>query len=287
MIDYISQLKSIDMKTLDLLYEEVQNTETHWVDSFSDYQSGGWQIASLYNATGDETYDVPLESKPIATPLIERMPRMKSFLDLIGLDFMMARLTQSLPDSHLYEHADYGGLDKHKKLRLHMPLHTHPKAVMSLPEVNIYLKKGFLWKLDPKAAIHGVCNSGTEPRIHLMLDCYINSELQSLIDGQWLDADLVTERPEMTPERLAPVMAQAKRLLLEENAREAEHFLLTTFYEYCHPSHSSSYDLILDLYEETTADPERINYWLVRMEEVYGKAHVHRRQMNHTKNGAY
>jgi hypothetical protein len=67
----------------------MRETEINWVDSFLNYQSGGWQIASLSNSTGDETYDVPKESDIKQTPLIKRMPRMKRFLDSMGLDYMM------------------------------------------------------------------------------------------------------------------------------------------------------------------------------------------------------
>jgi len=278
MIEYISQLKRIDNDLLDSLYNEVKETEINWVDSFLNYQSGGWQIASLYNSTGDEMYDVPKESDIKPTPLIKRMPRMKAFIDSMGLDYLMARLTRSLPNSYLYEHADYGGLDKREKLRLHIPLYTHSRAVMSLTDVNVHLKRGFLWKRDPKAAIHGVCNVGGEERVHLLLDCYMNPVLESLLNAQWLDQDTITEVPELTQEKKESLMQQAKELLLQGKAQEAEPFLLSTFYDFRHPKGSSSYELILTLYEENHPEQERIDYWLDRMKEVYGETHVQRHQ---------
>ena len=281
MLNYVSQLMKINHILIDSLYDEIQNTEINWFDSFSDYQSGGWQIASLYNATGEETYDVSQESEVKPTSLINKMPHMKAFLDSMELDYMMARLSRSKPNSYLYEHIDYKGLDKYEKLRLHIPLHTHPQALMSFTNVNIYLKKGFLWKLDPKEAIHGVCNHGEEPRIHLLLDCYMNPTLRSLVDNQWLDQDTIAEVPELTPEKLKSIIAQAKRILVHGKPEEAEHFLLTTFYIFRHPQGRSSYDLILDLYETSHLNQDRIDYWSDRLKEVYGESHFQKRKKSH------
>ena len=277
MLNYVSQLKKIDPTLIDSLYDEVKNTEIHWFDSYSDYQSGGWQIAPLYNTTGEETYDVPEESEAKPTSLIRRMPRMQAFLDSLGLDYMMARLSRSKPASCLYEHIDYKGLEKHEKLRLHMPLYTHPQALMSFTDVNVYLKKGFLWKLDPREGIHGVCNHGKEPRIHLLLDCYMNPTLRSLVGSEWLDQNTIKEVPELTQEKTQSLMTQAKKMLLDGKAEEAEHFLLTTFYTFRHPKNSSSYDLILNLYEKNSSNQDRIDYWSDRLKEVYGEDHFQKR----------
>lgn len=270
MLKYISQLKTIDSNLLHLLYEEVQTTHINWFESFSEYQSGGWKIASLYNATGDETYDVPHESNIKPTLLLKRMPKMQAFLDSTGLDYMMARLTCSNADSHLYEHVDYAGLEKREKLRLHIPLYTHTKALMSLNDKNIYLKAGFMWKLDPREGVHGVSNSGTKPRIHLLLDCYMNPVLESLIQQEWLDDESVIDRPLLTQQVLAQRMKHASHLLAQSQQKAAEHFLLTTFYLYQYPANTTGYDLVLDLYQHHNPHSPRIAYWEQRMEEVYG-----------------
>lgn len=278
---HVSQLMRVESDLLDSLYDEVEATAIDWVESFSDYQSGGWEIASLYNATGDATYDVPQESAIKPTPLIKRMPRMKAFLDSTGLDYMMVRLARGLPNSYLYEHSDYRGLEKYEKLRLHLPLYTHPQAVMSLIDVNVYLKRGFLWKLDPQSVVHGVRNVGQEPRVHLILDCYMNPVLESLVENEWLDRDAITEVPEMTRDEIARVMEQASALLLRKDSREAEHFLLTTFFDYRHRRGFSGYEMILNLYEKHP-DRERMDYWLDRLEDVYGEAYA-RERLSHTR----
>ncbi|MEM9456809.1 MAG: aspartyl/asparaginyl beta-hydroxylase domain-containing protein [Myxococcota bacterium] len=278
LVESVSQLTRVHGDLLGSLEEEVRQTEIPWFDSFPDYQSGGWQIASLYNATGEETYDVPQESEIRPTPLAERMPRMRAFLGATGLDPLMVRLTRSMPGSYLYEHADYGGLVKRDKLRLHMPLETNPGAVLSLDAVNVHLQRGFLWKLDPKSAVHGVCNTGDEPRVHLIIDCYINSTLESLVRGQWLDPDCIRALPQMSHEVREQIMAQAGRLFSRGEPDKAEHLLLATFYEYRHSPGFTGYDMILDLYRHHAPAHDRIEYWLDRLVEVYGERHAGRRR---------
>jgi hypothetical protein len=270
MIQFISQLRRISPDLISDLNQEIAATEIHWFESFSDYQSGGWSIASLYNATGEETYDVPLETAIKPTPLLQRMPIMQTFLDSTGLNYMMARITRSLPDSYLYEHSDYAGLDKYEKLRLHIPLDTHLEAQMSLTKDNIYLQSGFLWKLDPRSAVHGVYNRGQKPRIHLLLDCYMNPLLASLVRTEWLDSDLITPLPQMTKDKINQVMQTSQKLLLQGQEQQAEHHLLTTFYDYQHLPGYTSYQMIINLYQAHRPESERIAYWRSRQHEVYG-----------------
>ena len=270
MIHAISQLKKIDESLLVSLKQELDNTRINWFESYSDYQSGGWYIASLYNSTGEETYDVPEESAIKPTPLLDRMPEMQAFLDSTGLDYMMARLAKASPDSYLYEHRDYEGLDKYKKLRLHIPLQTHPDAIMCIEGINIYLESGYLYKLDPQSAVHGVCNKGDTPRIHLILDCYMNTVLESLVERQWFNQKLASQLPEMPVDTYNTIMKQARLMLKRGQAESAEHLLLSTFFEYSHHQGNSSYEMIIRLYEEAGYDADRINYWQNRSDEVYG-----------------
>ena len=270
MIHAISQLKTIDHSLLASLREEVSNTHINWFESFSNYQSGGWEIASLYNATGEETYDVPKELVAKATPLVERMPRIKAFLDTLKLDYMMARLTKAEPDSYLYEHRDYEGLDKYEKLRLHVPLFTDPDSFMAIDDSNIYLESGYLYKLDPRLAVHGVCNRSDRPRIHLILDCYVDPLLKSLVENEWLDQKLVSQRPPMPVSVRNKIMEQARLLLAKGQARDAEHLLLCTFFDYHHKPDASSYEMIVEIYEQAQHDTARADYWRDRFNEVYG-----------------
>lgn len=270
MIHYISQLKQYDATILASLKKEVAVTQINWFESYSDYQSGGWRIAALYNATGEEAYDTPLEEPIKPTPLLERMPQMQAFLEATGLDYFMVRLTQSLPNSYLYEHSDYEGLEKHEKLRLHIPLETQVAAQMSFVKANVYLESGYLWKLEPRSAVHGVYNRGERPRIHLVLDCYMNPLLHSLVETEWLDQRLVTTPPAMTVQDVDQVMVQARNLLVQGQAQAAEHYILTTFYDYQHLLGYTSYEMMINLYQTYAPEQqERIHYWCDRLQEVY------------------
>jgi quercetin dioxygenase-like cupin family protein len=58
-------------------------------------------------------------------------------------------------------------------VRFHVPVTTNPAAVFELEGRPIEMHPGESWYLDFNLR-HRVANGGTEPRIHLVVDCIVN-----------------------------------------------------------------------------------------------------------------
>jgi Aspartyl/Asparaginyl beta-hydroxylase len=282
MLENISQLKLVDSNWLDQITTELQEPatglESLWQEPYPEYASGSLKVATLLNPTGEqENFDYKDCKEPKATPLLRKLPSLASFLESGALNIMGARLLRIDPGTFFHEHRDFVYMEKIQRYRLHLPLITNDQAFITSPGINVHFQRGFLWKLDPKATVHSACNFGTAPRIHLMLDCYVNDHLANLLQGQFLDEKLKHRLPPLTGEKRSELIAAARLLLKEsqgvktELIEAAESILLKTFCQFnlqAHGANLTSYDLIFELFQEP-AYQERRNYWQQRLLEVY------------------
>lgn len=285
MLENISQLKLVDPNWLDQIATELQepatNLESLWREPYPEYASGSLKVATLLNPTGEqENFDYKDCKEPKATPLLRKLPSLASFLESGELNIMGARLLRIDPGTFFHEHRDFVYMEKIQRYRLHLPLITNDQAFITSPGINVHFQRGFLWKLDPKATVHSACNFGTAPRIHLMLDCYVNDNLAKLLQGQFLDENLKHRLPPLTGEKRAELIAEARMLLKEsqgvktELIEAAQSMLLKTFCQFdlqADGANLTSYDLIFELFQEP-AYQERRNYWQQRLLEVYPSA---------------
>jgi len=296
MLENISQLKAVDKEWLEQIVQELKapalDLESLWREPYPEYGSAGLKVATLLNPTGEqENFDYRDCKNPIATPLLKKIPALHKFFEESKgqLNVMGARLLRLDPGTFLHEHRDFVYLEPVPRYRLHMPLITNDRAFIVSPGLNVHFERGYLWKLDPKQTIHSACNFGTEPRIHLMLDCYVNDHLAALVNGQFLNENLKHKLPPFTAEIKNKVMQEAKELLDQsKNGRAdlvtaAEEVLLKTFCQYDLSAFKdavsgavsatatdtlTSYDLLFELYQ-APAFAGRAAYWQERLVEVY------------------
>lgn len=262
MLDNISQLKEVDALWLDQIVKELNepqtNLESLWREPYPEYASGSLKVATLLTPTGEqENFDYRDCATPLPTPLLGRLPSLKDFLVGGDLKVMGARLLRIDPGTFFHEHRDFVYMERIQRYRLHLPLQTNERAFITSPGLNVHFQRGFLWKLDPRATVHSACNFGVAPRIHLMLDCYVNDCLTGLLQGQFLDENLKYKLPPLTAGRKAELLAAARYLLEESREdndaamQEAEEVLLKTFclYDLQAESQLTSYDLLFQLYQ--------------------------------------
>ncbi len=250
--------------------------ESIWQEPYPEYGSDGLKVATLLNHTGEQAnFDYHDCVSPNATPLLKKLPSLHNFLKESGFKIMGSRLLRLDPGTFLHEHRDFVYLEDVPRYRLHMPLVTNDQAFITSPGLNVHFKKGYLWKLDPKSTIHSACNFGPTPRIHLMLDCYVEEKLQSLLDNQFLDQDALHALPALTESLRQELLAQANQALQLENLKAAEEILLASFCKYnlfaLEPG-LTTYDLLTELFSRQNASDalvERQNYWQQRLVEVY------------------
>lgn len=230
----------------------------------------------MLNHNGEQAnFDYHDCASPSATPILQKLTRLNDFLQETGFKIMASRLLRLDPGTFLHEHRDFVYLENVPRFRLHMPLITNDQAFITSPALNVHFKKGYLWKLDPKSTIHSACNFGSIPRIHLMLDCYVEEKLQALLDQQFLDQDALHPLPPLTAIIYEKMLARANRAMQKNDLKAAEEILLASFCRYdllaLKPG-LTTYDMLSQFfsqYEQSALLLERQRFWQERLIEVY------------------
>lgn len=100
---------------------------------------------------------------------------------------------------------------RRRGLRLHVPLVTSPIAIMQFSQCTVHIAPGWIWKLDPTVS-HAISNTGTDSRTHLILDCYKNRTLRTMLGNEILEAEHVQLLPLLDAEERKKLLTQAQDL---------------------------------------------------------------------------
>ena len=269
LIELIAALQPVKKEQLDLIENEIETTVKTWHQPYAEYASEGLGIAVLLSPDGgEENFSYDDCDSPQETELLRKMPVLKETILSLGLNIMASRLLRLSPGTFLHEHRDYVYLKEVERYRLHIPVVTNSDAHIITPGKKIHMERGFLWKLDPKNTIHSACNFGNKPRIHVMLDCYMNDKLAQLLESATLSDKLVTDLPRLEAGLFESWVSESRKILHEGNQTEAEEFLLRKFCQF-NLKDKTTFDLIFALYEEEPDQKERLSYWKERIREVY------------------
>lgn len=268
-LKFVSQLAAIDSYTLDALEREVLSPNIDWHEPYSEYASPGLQVAVLLSPDGEENnFSWKDCQAPKETPLLSRLPALKHLLAGFGFNIMASRLLKLLPGTYLHEHRDYVFLEEVPRFRLHVPIVTNPQAHIVMPGTTVHLSRGYLWKLNPKEAVHSACNFGEEARIHLMMDCYVNDELAELVANEGLPGSNLKKLPVLLADEKARILKEGRVLLEAQRQEEAEDLVLRQF---CHfdLNGETTYQLLYELYGGLEKESQRLEYWRTRAQDVY------------------
>ncbi len=242
---------------IERLRHEALTAPRSWRTEYGDYQSGGWHTTSLMNASGDADDVVIGDCVAMPTELLARMPATASLLAELGLRYMWVRLARLEASAFLWEHRDYGELDRVERCRLHIPLHTNPSALLVTGGAKTHLAAGWIWRLTPTCA-HGACNLLGPDRIHLIADVYVNDAYRRLA-APAIAPPTATPLPAPSQAVLAEKVADARRLADLGYGQAAERLLLRLYYHYALPE-GVAYDLVAEMYE-ASGDAEASARW--------------------------
>lgn len=271
-----SQVGCFGHPRLDPLIERVRHEALTvpgaYATGYGEYQSGGWDTLSLLNLSGNPS-DVTIgDVDPVPTTLLREMPATAELIQALGLRVWWARLALMEPGTFLWEHRDYtepgvAGTERH---RIHIPLATSRSAFLVTDGHAVHMGDGRIWRLNP-VHVHGACNTAGPARLHLILDCHDNTELQRLRGGEELPGEYVRELPDATQEELASHIAEARRLARLGFAPQAERHLLRVYFTRTLPYAGWAYDTIADLYAGQ-GDDEPAAQWRARKTRTLGGA---------------
>jgi hypothetical protein len=244
--EQVSQIFRLEDAQLRALQREVAGLDAQWTNVYSEYHTGGWLTLSLLNRTSKPTDTIIEDCEPVETSLLERMPETRALLSGLGFRYMWARLAKLEVNAFMHEHRDYQELRNEPRLRLHIPVLTNPFSSIVIDRTRIHLALGYIWKLNPMHR-HAAANFGKEPRIHIILDCYVDDSLEALLSAETLDPICVYGLPVPSEREIEETMLTAKRLAANGDHSLAEHSILKLFHEY-NLAEGFAYDLVSRMY---------------------------------------
>ncbi|KSB90176.1 aspartyl beta-hydroxylase [Caulobacter vibrioides] len=156
-----------------------------WIAHFvkQNYE-GDWSVIPLRAQAGATHPVMMIYSDPGATafedtPFLAPCPYFREVIAAFPFQATSARLMKLAPGSVIKTHHDED-LDAGSLLvRFHVPVVTNPDVDFRLNGRRVVMEAGSAWYLkltDP----HSVANHGTEDRVHLVIDGYVNDWVRGL-----------------------------------------------------------------------------------------------------------
>jgi hypothetical protein len=159
------------------------------------YGSGGpmpvvtvdWKVLSLRSPGGDPGRTDPGGAGLVGfadTPLLDRCPAIGEVLRAIPAPLRSARLMALGPATQVHTHRDSKCGLPWGRLRLHVPVITHQRALTVLDGREWHWEAGQLWYGDFNR-LHHVRNEGSTTRIHLVIDSLVTPALVALFPAEF------------------------------------------------------------------------------------------------------
>jgi hypothetical protein len=169
-----------------LLEEDLQAVHSdEWIPHFNrSYYEGYWSGVPLIGPAGESHPIRQLHPDPtcesfIPTAILGRCPNIRAALGQFQCQLRSTRLLRLAGGSHIREHTDYYlGFDD-GEVRIHVPIRTNADVQFVLAGDRIMMQPGEAWYLDVNRP-HRVSNLGASDRIHLVIDCTVNTWVRDL-----------------------------------------------------------------------------------------------------------
>jgi mannose-6-phosphate isomerase-like protein (cupin superfamily) len=147
------------------------------------YYEGDWSGVALRSCGGRlSLYSDPALSAFEDTAALARCPGVRAVLAAFRCPLTAVRFLRLGPGARIREHRDYAlGFD-YGEVRVHVPVHTSPHVEFVLAGSELKMEPGECWYLDVSRP-HRVANLGSEPRVHLVIDCTLDDWLRGVLDG--------------------------------------------------------------------------------------------------------
>jgi Aspartyl/Asparaginyl beta-hydroxylase len=161
--------------------------QLHWVDHFVPaHYSGNWCALPLRAPAGANHPILQIAANPgvtewVDTPFLKQSPAFRAAIRKIPSPIFSARLMRLGPKAQIHEHRDAALSPEEGVVRLHIPVTTNDQVDFRLNGARVKMAPGEYWYLrlsDP----HSVINAGATDRVHIVVDCAMNHELQTLLD---------------------------------------------------------------------------------------------------------
>lgn len=151
-----------------------------------NYHDGSWTGIALRNYSGDHTNTLAaLTGKSKDTAVLEHCPYFREIMAELNCPVLVARLLFLPPGKVIGEHSDPGFGWEMGMVRLHIPIITDPRVEFTIGDQDVYWKPGEFWFGDFSQP-HSLRNKSDITRVHLVLDCAVNSDTLALFEPEFI-----------------------------------------------------------------------------------------------------
>lgn len=163
-------------------------SQSTWISHFntSAYEND-WSCIPLRSVGGSVSHIIPIDGHQFEdTPILQQCHYFQEVLAQFACEIASVRLMALAPGGEIKEHRDAGTSLEDGITRLHIPIQSDPQVLFRIDGEFVHFSVGHTWYLNA-SCLHGVRNSSTQNRIHLMLDCITNSWLEQLfLEAGWM-----------------------------------------------------------------------------------------------------
>jgi hypothetical protein len=156
----------------------------HYVKANYD---GDWSVIALRGPAGERHPLRMIYSDPACkvfedTPLLNACPYFREVIATFRTPLRTVRLMRLTAGSVIKEHHDVDLSFEDGMVRLHIPIVTNPDVDFQLDGTRVVLEAGSCWYLRLSEP-HSVANRGTEDRVHLVVDMFVNDWVDGVFEA--------------------------------------------------------------------------------------------------------
>lgn len=157
--------------------------EEDWIPHYvTQNYEGGWSVIPLRCKAGAThpvmmAYADPTATEFMDTPWLESAPHLRATLAAFHCPLAVVRLMRLEPGSLIKPHTDMDLDAEMGSARIHVPITTNPDVEFLLNDRRVEMEPGSAWYLR-LADTHAISNRGQNTRVHLVIDCTVDSWLE-------------------------------------------------------------------------------------------------------------
>jgi hypothetical protein len=168
------------------IQSELQSSQNGWKPHFNTYDyTGSWNVLPLRAPGGNHANifaDLMTNEGYNDTIYMEQFPTVKKIIAGLHCPIMAVRFLNLQACAVIKQHKDSELAFEKGEARLHFPIFTNPGVEFYCESERVFLQKGECWYLNANLP-HRVTNNGDTDRIHLVIDCGVNSWLKELMSS--------------------------------------------------------------------------------------------------------
>lgn len=144
------------------------------------YHDHAWFCMCLYSAGGESDGVLTKDGSFDATVIFQETEAFSPFIDAIACTKKRIRIMKLLAHSRIGIHTDDDPEYYKDTVKIHVPVRTNPRVVFTVGDAVFHMAPGECWYINTDMP-HGVVNEGDTDRVHLIMDCVVNPELERMI----------------------------------------------------------------------------------------------------------